>query len=422
MISTTWGLLGPERLAPERRARSLGLTSVVRTFNDLAVPGLGNVFFGKQLFLALLGIAVASRARALGARRVANIETANAIEALACWIGLEKIDWQLDARLRGRIKLDRSYGQSFPFSVLKRPSYYVSHPMRQATSSALVDLKLVESTGRLFNSFECSEIGMHFLELVIGRKLPDRMTFIDYLAKWVLGGNSGSSVIDDVLSPVDEMPPVACSFLRSLLCQNERRRNLFAWMKAIDASASYKISWDNKPLELDAGHWQDLQVGAMFFATRDAALRVLLKLEQQIANSSYRDLKTTDSLSFDLECALTELRAAANRFLSASDVAASGQIALKFCRECSHSSAPEVLRSLVERDGRILIMRDGKVHVSGSFNGRPIESNEETGLSDEGAEAEVPDRIEWPTGISRRVNNFYFLNLDLDGRWPVTRE
>ena len=64
MTESSWGLLGPESLVGERRTRTLGLGASVRAFNDLAVPGLGGVWFGKQLFLALLGIQVAQRARA----------------------------------------------------------------------------------------------------------------------------------------------------------------------------------------------------------------------------------------------------------------------------------------------------------------------------------------------------------------------
>ncbi len=80
-----WGLLGPEFLPNARRTRTLGLGASVRSFNDLAVPGLGGVWYGKQLLLATLGVAVAEEARSLGAK-VQNVEMANAIEALACWL------------------------------------------------------------------------------------------------------------------------------------------------------------------------------------------------------------------------------------------------------------------------------------------------------------------------------------------------
>ena len=76
----TWGLLGPEFLPNTRRTRTLGLGASVRAFNDLAVPGLGGVWYGKQLLLAVLGVAVAEDARNRGAK-VQNIEVANAIES-----------------------------------------------------------------------------------------------------------------------------------------------------------------------------------------------------------------------------------------------------------------------------------------------------------------------------------------------------
>src|ERR1700733_13058051 len=99
-----WGLLGPEHLAGSRRTRALGLGSAVSQFNQLAVPGIGGVWFAKQLFLATLGVIVADRLRVLGAS-VKTIEAANAIEALACWGAFESNGWKRDARLRGIQKL-----------------------------------------------------------------------------------------------------------------------------------------------------------------------------------------------------------------------------------------------------------------------------------------------------------------------------
>jgi hypothetical protein len=73
-----------------RRTRTLEVGSAVRAFNDFAVPGMGGVWFGKQLMLSLLGVALAGRPD--GRSRVRNIEMANAIEALAyCLCQLEKV-------------------------------------------------------------------------------------------------------------------------------------------------------------------------------------------------------------------------------------------------------------------------------------------------------------------------------------------
>ena len=104
MGTTAWGLLGPETLASQRRTRTLGLGATVRSFNDLAVPGLGGVWFGRQLFLATTGVAIAERVRNSG-KRAQNIGVANAVEALACWLALGVNGWNRDPRLRGATKM-----------------------------------------------------------------------------------------------------------------------------------------------------------------------------------------------------------------------------------------------------------------------------------------------------------------------------
>lgn len=104
MVEMQWGLLGPEKLASERRTRTLGLGATVRAFNDLAVPGMGGVWFGKQLLLATLGVAVAEGVRNAH-KRAQNIEVANAVEAIACWLALNNSDRKSDPRLRGATKM-----------------------------------------------------------------------------------------------------------------------------------------------------------------------------------------------------------------------------------------------------------------------------------------------------------------------------
>ncbi|WP_148300880.1 hypothetical protein [Asaia platycodi] len=122
-----WGLLGPEQLAGSRRTRTLGLGAAVRKFNQLAVPGLGGVWFAKQLFLATLGVRIADRLR-LSSTNVKAIEIANAVEALACWCAFRNNGWTSDSRLRGRQKLTGT--DDLTFSRLRQPRFYVTQPMR----------------------------------------------------------------------------------------------------------------------------------------------------------------------------------------------------------------------------------------------------------------------------------------------------
>ena len=99
-----WGLMGPEKVVSQRRTRTLRLSSIVRNFNDLAVPGLGGVKYAKSVFLACLGVDVANKVRDSG-KKVTNIEVTNAIEALACYLAYSATNWEANDRLRGRTKL-----------------------------------------------------------------------------------------------------------------------------------------------------------------------------------------------------------------------------------------------------------------------------------------------------------------------------
>jgi len=53
-----WGTLGPESFAGHRRLRTLGLGPAVRACNEAAVPGVGRLWYYKQLAIATLVLAL----------------------------------------------------------------------------------------------------------------------------------------------------------------------------------------------------------------------------------------------------------------------------------------------------------------------------------------------------------------------------
>jgi len=210
-----WGLLGPEMLASERRTRTLGLGATVRSYNDLAVPGLGGVWFGKQLLLATLGIAIAERVRNSG-KRVQNIEVTNAVEALACWLALDSTGWKRDPRLRGALKLSGRKDLSFA-TVCKR-SFYVTQPMRQATVQPLRALGLVESNGERFNAFRCTNHGEAFIDAAWAAFKPHKRSVLDHLVMWarsIHDDAKNSSELRRALSPLEPMSESAREFLKA---------------------------------------------------------------------------------------------------------------------------------------------------------------------------------------------------------------
>jgi hypothetical protein len=415
----SWGLLGPETLASERRTRTLGLGATVRSFNDLAVPGLGGVWFGKQLFLATLGVAVAERARNSG-KRAQNIEVTNAVEALACWLALNDNGWKRDPRLRGATKM---LGKTdFSFANMRRPSFYVTQPMRQATVQPLRALGLVESSGERFNSFICTQLGHDFIDAVCGEFNPYNRSVLDHLAGWAKGTHDNvksSPELTRALSPLNPMSKNASEYLRERIVQgtreeNSRRRKALDWIGTLRTKPHRQIAWDAKPENLDDEHWRDLHAGALFFAARDAAIALLDQIEADIANKAEQRMSLENPLPEAVVDKIKLLRERAQAFFDNRHDPSPGAGANIFCRECAEQADARVVENLLAREGRVLRLREREILPGVAFRGIQIDQTETARSPEEaGAEAEIEKTIPLPADISNRVRNLFLLNLDL---------
>jgi hypothetical protein len=407
----TWGLLAPEKVESKRRTRTIGVAAAVREFNDLAVPGLGGVWFGKQVMLATLGVQLAEQT----AKK--QITVANAVEALACGLALQEIKdgGQLqDARLRGSTKLRGK--TDFSFKVVSKTGFYVTQPMRMATVQTLPALGLVTSEASRFNAFSIADAGESLIEAAIERK------HFKTLSQWVAEVN-GVDVqkLRETLSPLTPLPDKAKSILLSQIQQGSpqedtasktRRKAALAWVESIRQGAGPYEDWSNKPPELDDAHWNDLQVGALFFATRDAAINVLNAVESHIANlSTERTLCLINPIPPQIVDQIVELRRRAQAYTA---LGHAQQNAKEFCSECLQNDNAHVLSKLVGRDGRVLQLRNGQAVPGPSFGGKSEAAP--TGEPNVAAEIEVtPPTSFWPTGTSHRVKNLFRLNADLHG-------
>lgn len=416
-MQTNWGLLGPEFLPNARRTRTLGLGASVRSFNDLAVPGLGGVWYGKQLLLATLGVAVAEDARSRGAK-VQNIEMANAIEALACWLAFKSNGWSSDARLRGNTKLHDK--DDFSFRRVRQRNFYVTQPMRMATVQALPALGFVESDSARFNAFRCAEGGNNFIEQATRNYNPYKRSVIGHLTKWVLGESDkldNSLPLIQALSPLDSLSKDAIQLLRERLIQGgsesredkKRRGNALAWVESIRKNRPDKLTWAQHPQEISEEHWRDIQAGALFFEAREAAIAALDAVEAHIGNQGAGQfLSLKKQVPEPLNQSLEKLKSAAKEYL---DFKCVDEDANTFCRECLRDEPASILRTLVDRDGHVLRLVGDEIKPGPAFRG----SITQVSADDEGQETPQAGGIPLPEGISYRVRNLYLLNLDMHG-------
>jgi hypothetical protein len=415
-MTVHWGILGPGATESTIRARTLELGASTRRFNDLAVPGLGGVWFGKQLFLAITGILVAERAVAHG-HHATKISVANAIEALACWLALQYGSGRVDERLRGTTKLAGRTEDELHFGNVSRPSFYVSQPMRMATVAALPALGLVDASGSRFNSFSCNQAGLNFIEAVSRDYRPYNRNLIDHLLLWVLGKDDRvyTQALHIALSPLTPLSHEACVLLRERLYQGtpnsqawerQRRGDALDWVESRKPGDAL-IDWNDKPVLIrDDRHWADMRAGACFFAARDAAIAVLNALEAYMGTPENR-FSLASTVPERLRDLLATLRAKAQAFL---ELQHADPDANAFCRHAIQPSDGDVLHHLVGRDGRILRLMGEHVCAGPAFKGDQEQTSES-----EFEDTPQSGEVSWPEHISYRIPNLWWLSRDLKG-------
>ena len=421
-MNLIWGLLGAEEVSSARRVRGLGVGSCVRAFNDLAVPGIGGIWFGKQLLLSTLGIVVAETARASGAK-VHNIEVTNAIEAAACLMALTGSQWERDPRLLGATKLmGKALGKNAPpFKIVRQRNFYVTQPMRMASVQALPALGLVNASGQRFNAFAVTDAGSQFVEAACSKVTKN-------LVRWVIGSDElrlNTPQLNEI-SPLTPLPESANSLLVQRLLngsedevKENRDRRANAWRWAADKSIKQSQAWNIRPEMISENHWHDLQAGALFFAVRDAAIALLDALEAKLRNQTGSMSLSLPNWTRDHAGALTEqlaaLRAAATAY-RAFPRTANDDEANRFCDECKHHDDAELLRALVKRDSRVLVLRGDDVTPGPAFRAGAASASQvgssDTVDSEEGNSAS-PDEFALPKGISYRMRNMWYLQRNL---------
>lgn len=430
-MNYTWGILGPGSVESVRRVRPLQLAATTRDFNERAVPGLGGVWFGRQLFLATLGLRVAERATARGSR-AGKIAVANAIEALACWLAIKAGLGAGERRVRGTTLLAGKADLSF--RSVSRPGFYVSQPMRMGTVNALPALGFADAAGSRFTAFSCNADGEAFIDAVAEGCRPFGRELVEHLAMWVCGETDqvNTEALYRALAPVLPLPPRARELLHTRLEQGAagevaehrtRRGDALRWVRARRRGAP-PVTWGARPAEITlAAHWADLHAGALFFIARDAALAVLDALELEIATPERR-VAIGGALPGPVRAGLAALREAAAAFLQTGHPA---EEARRFCTECIAPLDAEVLGHLLDRDGRILRRLGGEACPGPAFRGRVRDADDGADSTVAPDDAPPADDPAWPAGISHRIHNLWWLGLDVDGlmdAWllPATEE
>ena len=162
MTEANWFLADLSEYSATRALLDLGLRSADQHFRELVVPGIGSVWFVRQLSWTTAAIRMVEHH---GVKSFTKTDAAHAIEALAC--KAEYLHDKESLRIRGKRAFDKDPDGNVTRSAaaLVKPGSYVSTTFRQGTTRALTSLGL--ATGGRFRQFCLTPAGASLADEIL---------------------------------------------------------------------------------------------------------------------------------------------------------------------------------------------------------------------------------------------------------------
>ncbi|MEW6078392.1 MAG: hypothetical protein AB1724_11310 [Thermodesulfobacteriota bacterium] len=429
-MSGTFFIPDPEVIPTSRVDLTFRLRSAMRYHREQTIPGLGGVWFVRQLSWAVAGLKLVQENI-----KESPIRVANAIEALGC-----KAEYQnnLDTySFRGKraFSRDQENDDTWNFRQLVQKRHYVQITYRQSTVRALpsnIGLGFVEGEGIRFNTMHLSKLGESLAEAFLLKQESGigrgNKAVVKFLSEWIQGqAGPGQYVDPQSISqrlgpsyPTEKEKEIVLgrlnSFVTGGVCSDdqERRRRIVKYFKENDSGSWQdlleKMAVSDEKARIHANHllnakaFEDmrlscvklLDVSAMAMENEDIGIPIVkLSQLQEIAH------------------AFGEVTRSAEQYLSLIEKQGPyPRDAQVFASQMVSENLKEKLSFLLARDGRILQIIDGKVSKGPLFKTGFSETDihdEETG---DNTPSEVNHENPW---VLNRLQQFHNLWLNCGG-------
>ncbi len=350
-----WFIPGLEKFPTQRALLHLGLNKAVRYYRELVAPGIGGVWFVRQLSWAVAGIQLTKDIN----QPILASRIANAIEALACKLILKD---NSNANVRGK-RAFRRYPDAWLFKELSQPMNYVQVTYRQSAVTALLKLGITEG-GMRFNSMSLSPIGEELanaflniirnplLNWIDGGDFPESGKKVNWLSQ-KYAGNTENQIVRDRLraDTIDNG-------------NNPHRRRLlidaFGKLVDVDMPAIKK--------ELNYDQVSEIVTAESFDYMLTTARNLIYKCAEDLKNAQSKPIKDLAKENVNI---IIELKKKALNFLKHSEVSKKIHIDAKSFADSIHSAETEdILQKLISRDGSILTCSDRKIWQGALFDRR----------------------------------------------------
>jgi hypothetical protein len=420
MANTSWWYApAPSELTTSRLSLDFGLRRADQFYREMVVPGLGRVWFVRQLSWPIAALALHGEFKA-EVRAVPPTAICRGIEALACKLAYATGGEESSERILGRRAFRRDEAEgAWSFAQLRQQRHYVRNTHRTAATRAMrVAGGLGLASGTRFDVLALEPVGQMLARAFLDQKVGKGGTTLGRrLKEWIRGEHEvslASATLVAALSP-DHTTAAERAVVRARVLEVagpacDKRARLAA---AIGRAAELPNIEDVVVERLRrAGHTQQADeigvarsFGAMLDRARDMVARLTMLIEPARGGSAI------DALVRDagLGGALAALREASARFVAKvrNMAGVAEATSLGFADGVVRADNAACVRLVVARAGELLALAGDRVMRGGLF--RVLAADDGEAGEDDAASRE-PDR----TGRTFRMANLHSLLRDLE--------
>lgn len=431
-IATYWFPPAPSEVSSSRISLDFELRAADLFFRELVVPGLGRIWFVRQVSWPLAALSLHAELTSRGSNAPKPTAICHGIEALAC-----KLEYRVDPREPSpRILGRRAFGRDTEWAVwrferLSQAANYVRNTHRQAAMRALrEDGGLGFARGSRFDLLELELVGLALANAFLGQSVGKGSTT---LRKWLLGWIDGerevsysSKTLLRALSPEhatdEERALVRSRLLGTSTPASEKRQRL---ARAVGRTADLPDIEGAVVARLrGAGHHEqanELVAARAFGAVLDRARDAVAELTRQVEQERGGVAVATLARDSALRKAIENLRAATTNYVEKANAADVKEATSRsFADSVVAADDSEAVRLLVRRAGEVLGLADGSVVRGPLF--RVVDPTETLGEEENepdlqsGAHTRTTSKDALATWRTFRIANLHSLLLEVDQR------
>ncbi len=410
-----WFAALPSKQERSRISLDFGLARAGRSLRERVVPGLGRIWFVRQLSWPVAALALRDELR--GVVNVKASAISQGLEALGC-----KLEWSHDPggdRILGKRAFGRDGDGVWDFGRLRRTKHYVQNTHRQAASRALRDAGgLGLATGARFDMLELTSPGGQladaFLDQFVGK---GRGSLRTRLTSWLRGDSLDvSKTVRDALTPAS-----ASAGERARVRERVFGTATDACSRRVHAARALGIAREPRSMpevalrlreEGYVAHADDVVVAHSFGVMIDRARDLAAVVSRRVDEAKLGWPLAAASADKDVKQAVAATRAAGASYRDKAAVAKFDDGRARAFARVLDLDVAAVVTAVARAAPEVLAVADGRMLPGPLF--RLVESSEAMRMVEleEGADTLEPDGTEQ----TFRLANLHALARDLEGK------